>query len=276
MARIGWEQVPAEIRDAVCAHTGPVITAHTASEGFNSEIAAVLQTAAGPVFVKGRPAGRSAVTQCREAVINPFVRQVAPRLLWHLDTGNWHVLVFEHVQGHHADYTPGSDHLGLVVDLLRQLATIDCPDRPEIKRAEQRWTEHLDAPDAAEHFVGDTLLHTDLNPRNVLIHGSTARLIDWAWPTKGAAFIDPACWIVRLIAAGHTPQSAERWARHCPGYAAADHAVTLFALATHRMWEQIAQHEPVPWKQHMATAARTWLAYRQQGRSSPSFERAAS
>jgi hypothetical protein len=265
MARIGWDQVPAEVRNAVCERTGPVITAHTASEGLNSEIAAFLHTAAGPVFVKGRPAGRAAVTQRREAVINPYVRRVAPRLLWQLDTDGWDVLVFEHVEGHHADYTPGSDHLGLVVDLLRQLATIGCPDRPEIKRAEQRWTDYLDAPGAVEQFAGDTLLHTDFNPLNVLIHGTTAHLIDWAWPTKGAAFIDPACWIVRLIAAGHTPQSAERWARQCPGFATAtDHAVTLFALATYRMWKQIAQHEPVPWKQHMATAAHTWLAYRRQ------------
>lgn len=110
MARIGWNRVPADVRDAVCEHTGPVITAYTASEGLNSEIAVFLDTAAGPVFVKGRPTGRPAVTQRREAVINPYVRHVAPRLLWRLETGSWDVLVFEHIDGRHADYTPGSDH----------------------------------------------------------------------------------------------------------------------------------------------------------------------
>lgn len=264
MARIGWDQVPAEVRDAVREHTGPVLSARTVGAGLNSEIATFLDTAAGTVFVKGRPTGRPALTQRREAIINPYVRRVAPRLLWRLETGSWDVLVFEHIDGRHADYTPGSDHLGLVVDIIGQLATIDCPDRPEIKRAEQRWADHLDDPGAAGQFAGDTLLHTDFNPLNVLIRNTKTHLIDWAWPTKGAAFIDPACWLVRLIAAGHTPQSAEHCARQCPGFATApEHAITLFALATCRMWEQIAQHEPVPWKQHMATAARTWLAFRQ-------------
>jgi hypothetical protein len=259
--RIDWNHVPAEVRDTVHALTGPVSAAHTASEGLNSELAVLLETAAGRVFVKGRPAGRPAVTQRREAAINPYVRHLAPRLLWQVRTDGWDLLGFEHVAGRHADYAPGSNHLGVVVDVLRRLATIRCPTQPEIKHAEQRWSGYLDDPDAAELFAGEALLHTDLNPLNLLIHGSTAHVIDWAWPTKGVAFIDPACWIVRLVAAGHSLHSAENWARQCPAYAAApDHAIAFFALATCRMWEEIAQHEPVPWKQHMAAAARTWLA----------------
>ncbi|MGH3608727.1 MAG: hypothetical protein ACRDRD_11660 [Pseudonocardiaceae bacterium] len=40
--------------------------------------------------------------------------------------------------------------------------------------------------DDTSALQGDTLLHTDLDPLNVLIN-DTARVIDWAWPTCGAA-----------------------------------------------------------------------------------------
>jgi len=253
--------VPSEVRAVIESHTGPVTAAHTASAGLNSEIAVILETDGGRVFVKGRPAGRPAVTQRREAAINPYVRHLAPRLLWQANTCGWDLLGFEQVSGRHANYAPGSGHLAVVVTVLCELGTLRCPDQPEIKHAEQRWSAHLDDPDAAELFAGDTLLHTDFNPLNLLIHRDTARVIDWAWPTRGAAFIDPACWIVRLIAAGHTPHSAQAWARRCPAYATAPaNAIALFALASSRMWQEIAQHDPAPWKRHMATAARTWLA----------------
>jgi hypothetical protein len=39
-----------------------------------------------------------------EAKINPWVLQVTPRLLWHLQANGWDVLGFEHVEGRHADY----------------------------------------------------------------------------------------------------------------------------------------------------------------------------
>ncbi|MFD1535587.1 hypothetical protein [Nonomuraea guangzhouensis] len=34
---------------------------------------------------------------------------------------------------------------------------------------------------------------TDYNPLNMLIAEGRALLIDWAWPTRGAGWIDPAC-----------------------------------------------------------------------------------
>ena len=262
MLRIDWDRVAADVRDTSHRCTGPVVAVHAVAEGLNSEIAVVLDTAAGRVFVKGRPAGRPSVTQRREAAINPFVHHLAPRLLWQTRTDDWDLLGFEHVAGCHADYAPGSCHLDIVVAVLRQVGAIRCPDRPEVKHAELRWSEYLDDPVMAELFAGDTLLHTDFNPLNVLIHGGTARVIDWAWPTRGAAFIDPACWVVRLIAAGHSAHSAEAWAQRCPAYATAPvHAIAVFALVMCRMWNEIARHEPAPWKQHMAAAARTWLAF---------------
>jgi hypothetical protein len=265
MARTHWDDLPTEVRNTVRNHTGRVLSARTASEGLNSEIALLLQTADGPIFVKGRPNGGTATSQRREAAINPYVRHVAPRLLWQAASRGWDLLGFEHIPGRHADYAPGSDDLEAVVEVLRRLGETRCPVLPEVKYAEQRWSGYLDDPDTAHLLAGETLLHTDFNPLNVLVHGQRARVIDWAWPTRGAAFIDPACWLVRLIAAGHSPDSAEQWALRCPAFATApEHAITVFARATCRTWAEIEQNEPVPWKQDMAKAAQQWRDYREE------------
>jgi hypothetical protein len=79
-----WEQLEEPVRLAIEARTGRVRAARTVSAGLNSQLATVLDTDAGTVFVKGlRVDHPGVVRQAREAMINPFVRTVAPRLLWH-------------------------------------------------------------------------------------------------------------------------------------------------------------------------------------------------
>ena len=68
-------------------------------------------------------------------------------------------------------------------------------------------------------------------------------LIDWASPTLGAAWTDPACWLLRLMAAGgDTAADAERQATRLAAFAAADPVdLDLFARVNARMWDEIAQ-----------------------------------
>src|SRR6266550_31722 len=104
MPRVHWNDLPVGVRSAVEEQLGSVQAAGTAAEGLNSEFAAFLRTAAGTVFAKGRPADHpGAVTQRREAMINPYVLDVAPRLLCQVEAGGWNVLAFEYVYGQHAD-----------------------------------------------------------------------------------------------------------------------------------------------------------------------------
>lgn len=95
---------------------------------------------------------------------------------------------------------------------------------------------------------------------NVLIDkAGAAHLIDWAWPTRGAAFIDPCVLVYRLIADGHTSASAEAWVADTPAWTAASaEAVDVFARANARVWEQIARDDPHPWKRQMAAVTREW------------------
>ena len=51
------------------------------------------------------------------------------------------------------------------------------------------------------------MLHTDFNPLNILLGPVRVWIIDWAWPTRGAAFIDAAYFLIRAMAAGHTASS---------------------------------------------------------------------
>ncbi len=129
------------------------------------------------------------VTQQRESAINPYVRAVSPALLWRIEIDGWDLLCFEHVDGRGADFTPGSPDLPDLVATIRRLAELPCPDVPPVyfRRAEQRWAEAIDDPAAREVLAGDAILHTDYNPANILITTDGAQIIDWAWPTKGAA-----------------------------------------------------------------------------------------
>lgn len=127
----------------------------------------------------------------------------------------------------------------------------------ELKQAPQRWSAYSDR---AELFGGDGLAHTDWSPTNILIVNGHARMLDWAWPTKGARWIDPACWTVWLIASGHTPYEAEAWAAELPAFATAPTAsVTAFAAAQAAMWEDIGDQAPHP---GLAAAATAWVKHR--------------
>ena len=263
MHRTDWDQLTAPVRAAIERRTGRVRTARTAPAGKNSAIAAVLGTDGGPVFVKGlRVEDPRVVSQEREAVVSRYVSALSPQLLWHTEVDGWNLLGFRAAPGRHADYSPGSADLPKVVDAMRRLALLWCPGLPQLKRAEQRWAAYADENDL--HLLrGDTLLHTDYSPDNVLVDGGAARLVDWAWPTLGAGFIDPSCLVVRLIFAGHTPEQAEAHVGAIPAWSdATTRAIDTFSAILARMWTHIADSDPNPWKRHMAESARSWEAHR--------------
>lgn len=266
--RIAWAQLPDRVSNAVAALIGPVLSATTVSDGQNSAVAAILDTRQGRVFLKGLPTDhRGVVTQQREAAVNPYVRAISPELLWHIEIDGWDLLCFEYVAGRGADYTPGSPDLRHLVTTMSQLTELPCPNLPPMyfRRAEQRWAEAIADPAARDVLAGDTILHTDYNPSNILItEDGHARIIDWAWPTKGAAWIDPACLIPRLIAKGHSPASAEDVARQVPAWEEADPAaIDLFASALTTLWSEIARDQQnEPWKQALAASAQQWHEHR--------------
>jgi hypothetical protein len=75
------------------------------------------------------------------------------------------------------------------------------------------------------------VVHAD---RAAVVTGSPGR---WAWPTRGAAWIDPACWLLRLMVGGHSAAEAEARGVRIHAYAAADPAhFDVFVRANVSMW----------------------------------------
>lgn len=255
--KASWE----EARALIERETGPISSVTEISGGRNSEISVIIRTDDDATFVKGRRADHPrAWTQERERLINPLVRHISAPLKWSAASDDWSLLGFECLPGAHADYSPGSPDLPKVIDTLRQLQDIAFPVGIEVKQAGQRWAAYTQAP---ELLAGTSLLHTEWTPGNVLV-SDRARLVDWAWPTRGAAWIDPACLTVWLTASGHTPRSAESWAARIPSWhTAPPGALAEFAQVQALMWDGIAADSDEEWTANLARAARQWASHRE-------------
>jgi hypothetical protein len=246
-------------------HTGRVTCIRPpAGHGFSTDLLAIVECEQGPFFVKAmrnRVGGRRDQI-LREKEINPFVRSTAPALLWSAEDDEWIVLGFEVVEGRETDFMPGSPDLPVIVELLNRIHEIELP---EVAKGwpETRWDWFADRG-APALFQGDALLHTDVNPANLLIGERESWAVDWSWPTRGAAFIDPAMLVVQLVVAGHAPEGAESWAAACTAWTKADpEAIDAFALAHARKHRHRALRNPDErWLLAMAEAAEGWARYR--------------
>ncbi|WP_394426438.1 aminoglycoside phosphotransferase [Streptomyces sp. SGAir0957] len=263
--RLHWSDLPAKTRAAIEATTGPIHQAETVSGGYNSEIAVRLDTARGTLFVKGlRSDHPRAWTQGREAAVAPHTGGLAPSLLWRVRETGWDLLGFEFVaEGRHADYSAGSPDLLLLADALTRLAETTVLDI-ELKRAEKRWAAYIPEPRHRAALAGERLAHTDFNPENVLIAHERALMVDWAWATRAAPWLDPALACIWLIATGEqTPAQAEQWAARMPAWHTAPRdALNAFAQANARLWTEIAEENPGPWSASLRDAAGRYAAFR--------------
>jgi hypothetical protein len=246
--RIHWAQAQAIIEK----FAGPVSSAREVGEGLNAEIAVIINQR---FFVKGLRLDHPWIrAQIRERDINPFIRHVSSALEWHAEEDGWSLLGFEYLPGRAPEYRPGSPDLTLIADMMTRLPP--APPDLDLKLAEQRWSPYSHD---ASLFAGNHLSHTDWSPGNVLISDAT-RIVDWAWPTRSADWIDPACWVVWLIASGHDPAEAEQVAATVTAFASAPaNAVTAFAAMQAAMWTDIGDKAPHP---GLAAAAASWHAHR--------------
>jgi len=262
MSRVAFADLPAAARQAVTRHTGPVRTVRPAWGGQHAALAVLLATQAGPVYVKGVPADTpQADAQMREAAVAPHLRTAVPRLLWQVDAGGWLLSGWQAVSGRQADYRSRED-LHLVQSLMEQVQREKITAGVELGTAVERWGPYADEG-AAEAFAGDVLLQTEWAPEQVLVGpGRQAWVVEWAWPTRGAGWIDPYMWALRLMEAGHSAATAVEWACEVPSWRDADPAaLRAFAAAVARVWHEIATKEPAGGNLHTAVQAAELWAY---------------
>ncbi|MET7945893.1 hypothetical protein [Micromonospora sp. NPDC005324] len=267
-----WHELPEPVRAEVERQTGPIRSTETIRTGAACQVAVTLDTAAGRVFCKGGESTSPAAWLYRnEARVNPWLPEAAPRLLWSVERNGWLLLGFQHVAGRHPDLAPGSPDLPLLAALLIELGGQLTPCPPvAVRPFAERW-DSLIAPELVE---GDTLLHTDMTPRNFLVSTGEAgsativRLVDWSSPARGAAWVDAAFLLLRLVRAGHTPAAAEAWATQIPAYVSApEQSVTSFADALTRLWRRKQLAASAPHHGPLLDAAHWWSAYRGRGGS---------
>ncbi|GGZ45087.1 hypothetical protein GCM10010387_44450 [Streptomyces inusitatus] len=172
-------------------------------------------------------------------------------------------LGFEQVEGRPSRFEPDSPDLAAVLDLLGRIGEIALPSLVEDWH-ETRWDAFAADEAEAQLFRGDSLIHGDVAPGNFLVGTGHSWAVDWAWPTRGAGFIDPSLLILQLIAAGHTPASAENLVSPCPGWSRSDpRGIDAFARANLRMFRHWAQRYPEQtWLRAMETAAKVWVDHR--------------
>lgn len=292
MTRHEWDALPEGIRNAVEQQCGgQVIKAETPKMGCSSEFSAALHLPHGPVFCKGiRVTAPNVWMHRNEAVVNRTLPcDLAPRLLWEAEADGWLMLGFEHAPGRHPDLSPCSADLASVAEAVTALGRLTpsaVPDRSIAARwaGLPVWQQYADNPPgdldpwerenlprlveleagAYEQLDGGALLHTDLQPGNLLVDDGTVTIIDWAWASRGAAWIDPAFMVIRLMAAGHTPESAESWARRIPAWRTAPPAgVTAFAATVLGLWGHKTRSTSArPHSAALTDVARDWARHR--------------
>jgi len=237
MHALTFAELPQTVREAVVEHSGRVSGFEPAPAGNHAAIAGSLRIDGGRVFVKGarllpeRGGGAEAWSLRNEAAVNPYVRPRAPELLWQVQADGWLVMGYEHVDGRHADYAPGSPDLEAVAEAVHGLSVISCPEVVML-RVEQRYASQ---DEDASALAGPALLHCNINPENVLIAADgRARLVDWAFTSRGAAWLELGFVLPWLLRAGHTVEAAESWLAGFQTWKTADPAnIDLFVSLLH-------------------------------------------
>lgn len=257
MPHTRWDDLPASVRAAVAEQAGEVLSASPAGAGSTCQLAEVLHTARGPVFCKGVQVddGKAWMLRNEIRVNEQLTPGLAPALRWHVEVEGWLLAGFENIPGRHANLSPGSPDLDAVAAVLADMSSRLTPAPMPARPFAARWAGRID-PTVVD---GCTLLHTDPTPRNMLVDGGRVRIVDWATPATGAAWLDAALTVPRLIRDGHTAEDAEEWARQIPAYAAAPpRHVTAFARALADLWWERHRRSPAPHRGPLAIAALTW------------------
>lgn len=266
MPRSDWTELPEAITAAIEQRTGPITGVRAAPTGNHADIAATVHTAGGTVFVKAARKldadrdGPEVRSLRRESMIAPHVRQLAPRLLWQAEAGEWLALGFTYVPGRTATFAPGSPDLDALAKIVNELQATPCPDVVDL-RVEQRWASFADD---VTPMSGDAFLHTDLNPNNLIISDDgSVHAVDWALASRGAAWVEVGQLMPWLILDGHSPRQADAWATRIPSWQrAAPDAINLYSRLAVEFWQRRSTNRPESWMPPYLAAWEQWTAYR--------------
>ncbi len=112
---------------------------------------------------------------------------------------------------------------------------------------------------------GDMLVHTDLGPANLIVTPCGLRIVDWAFATRAAPWVELAMLAQWLIGSGHAPEQAEQWlARYTPWGEIGPDVLNDFASKNAAKWALKAQPTSPGWMHDLADWTGQWSAYRRE------------
>lgn len=279
--RIGWADLPAEIRCVVeSVLGGAVVEAVSQVGGFSPGTADRVRTADGRrAFVKAVSAEQNPHTPILhrgEAAVMAAMPGWAPvpKLLGYHDDGRWVALVLEDIDGRHPKTPWQHDDLGRVLAMLDDFAAQATPSPvPNLSTAAESfaddfagwrriaadpppdlhpWTaRHLDELCASAErglatLAGDTLLHTDLRADNIMLSTDGAiALVDWPWACRGPSWLDTLFLLINVRLYGGHDTSALLTERANRYGAARDDLLAVLAAAAGRFTD-LARQPPPP------------------------------
>lgn len=240
--RITWAALPAQLRVAIEHRLGDtVVSAASQPGGFSEGLATRVRLTNGRrVFIKAADARAApAEAEFHRQEINVSTRLPdevpTPRLVDAFDHGTWVVLMFEDIPGRLPEQPWRHGELDRVLRTVTELARklTPSPVAPEIlgkprlggwrllrddhdavtRLAElSPWAaDHLDeltALDdlAAHELAGETLLHGDLYPFNIMLAADRVCVVDWPHAWIGAGHCDVVTLLSSAQLSGVDPQ----------------------------------------------------------------------
>jgi hypothetical protein len=237
--RLGWDDLPATVRDEIEATAGARVLAQTPYPARSaSDVASVLELEDGArYFVKATRVtdGPAVIARYRAEVwaARHLPRAMpAPRLAWALRDEDWGMVAFEFVDGRLPATPWDPDTLDRVLATLETVASLPgarearlVPAGPELANLATGWRSLRDEPDpglvptvpwAADHLdalveaergvlvacEGEAFVHGDVRADTLVLTPSSVRLVDWAYASRGAAWLDLAMFLPSVVVQG--------------------------------------------------------------------------
>jgi hypothetical protein len=257
--RIDWAALPEAVKTEIATRVGGVPEVKSASSGDHAEIATTVTGPAGKVFAKATSSEFGVRSLRYELLVSRAVPlSCSPAVEWDFESDGWLVIGFEHCEGPHADLSPGSPHLDLLEVAVKELGVTPAPDLPLFSPASRLGFDH-------PALTGETLIHTDLNPANLIVTPNGLRIVDWAFTTKAAPWVELAMLVQWLIGSGHTPDQAEAWLARFPAWSAIDSQIlNEFASRNASKWSRKAGQSTALWMHDLAAWTAQWSVYRRR------------
>jgi hypothetical protein len=254
--RSDWTALPGIVTSGIADRVGGT-EAIPASSGDHAEIAATVTGESGKVFVKAASTELGVRSLRYELRASRAVElSCSPAVQWDFEAASWLVVGFEHCEGPHADLSPGSPDLDLLDGVLKELGETPAPDLSWFSPTARLGFSHL-------AMDGQMVIHTDLNPANLIVTPLGLRVVDWAYATRAAPWVELALLVQWLIGSGHTPEQAEEWlARHPAWTATNPEILDEFASRNALKWSSKAGQSTARWIHDLSVWATRWSAYR--------------